>query len=319
MKTAILQFLLARGAGDAALRRFLALAKGHGPDFAQEMCRASRVLTTRLGLRPDVAENIVNLEGDAQRLAQELETAQIQWVWLGSDAYPTRLQAILQNDAPPVLFGRGNWTLLDRPGVGFCGSRKASDKGLNIAERCAKTLSDFKICVVSGYAHGVDMAAHKAALTGGGTTILVLAEGLLNFKKKAEIDQILTDSNYLAISQFSPKQSWLARNAMARNATIIGLSDAMILVESGLSGGTFAAGQETLRRKRPLFVVDYADPVPSAPANPFFIERGGQPIRGNRTGQPNLDALLTCVQHQSEPKTATEPSLFDPQPESAIR
>jgi len=52
----------------------------------------------------------------------------------------------------------------------------------------------------------------------------------------------------------------------------------MILVESGLTGGTFAAGEETLKRNRPLFVIDFADPGPSAEANPHFINHGGMPI-----------------------------------------
>lgn len=71
---------------------------------------------------------------------------------------------------------------------------------------------------------------------------------------------------------------------MKRNSTIIGLSDAMILVESGLSGGTFAAGEETLKRSRPLFVVDFASPEASAEANPFFIERGVYLFAGIGTG-----------------------------------
>jgi len=83
---------------------------------------------------------------------------------------------------------------------------------------------------------------------------------------------------------------------MKRNSVIIGLSEAMILVESGKSGGTFAAGNETLTTRRPLFVVDFAQPEISAEANPYFISRGGKPIRGRgKAGIPNLSEVYSVI------------------------
>ena len=70
----------------------------------------------------------------------------------------------------------------------------------------------------------------------------------------------------------------------------------MILVESGKTGGTFAAGEETLKRALPLFVIDYAKPEVSAEANPYFIERGGQPIRG-KNGVPNLEKVFFAIKN----------------------
>ena len=149
--------------------------------------------------------------------------------------------------------------------------------------------------MVSGYAHGVDLAAHRAAMEAGGTTILVLVEGVLRFQVKNEVADVLRPDNHLILSQFPPQLPWIARNAMKRNGTIIGLSDAMILVESGMGGGTFAAGEETLRRHHPLFVVDFAEPGPSAEGNPYFISRGGCPVRGNRGQAPNLAAVIAAT------------------------
>ena len=139
------------------------------------------------------------------------------------------------------------------------------------------------------------MSAHRSALENGGDTIFVLVEGILRFQKKKDVAALLSNKNYLAVSQFPPLLSWAARNAMRRNATIIGLSEAMILVESGLSGGTFAAGEETLKRHQPLFVIDFAAPGPSAKANPYFIEKGGIAIRGNKEGKPNLSKVFGIV------------------------
>ena len=81
---------------------------------------------------------------------------------------------------------------------------------------------------------------------------------------------------------------------MKRNSTIIGLSKAMILIEAGRTGGTFAAGEESLRTNTPLFVIDYAKPEVSAEANPYFISRGGHPIRGKK-GIPCLSGVFSAV------------------------
>jgi DNA processing protein len=156
------------------------------------------------------------------------------------------------------------------------------------------------------------MAAHKAAMENGGTTIFVLVEGILRFQRKRDVVNLLSASNHLVVSQFPPRLTWSGRNAMKRNSTIIGLSDAMILVESGLTGGTFAAGEETLKRKRPLFVIDFAEPGPSAEANPYFIKQGGMPVRGNREGVPSLDKVREVVAKQSwRASSPKEQSLFN--------
>lgn len=295
----ILQFIQAKGAGDAALKRLLSYAAQHGEEAARDICASARDLEMELKIKPDVAVSVVDSKSNAARLVDELEQKDVRTIWHGSHHYPERLKKILQSDAPAVLFTKGNQSLLDSTGVGFCGSRKASDKGLAITGNCATELARNGICVVSGYAHGVDMAAHKAALENGGTTIFVLVEGILRFQRKHEIAELLSEGNHLIVSQFPPRLTWSGRNAMKRNGTIIGLSDAMILVESGLTGGTFAAGEETLRRQRPLFVIDFAEPGPSAEANPHFIRQGGLPVRGNRNGIPSLDRVKEVVEERS--------------------
>ncbi len=295
----ILQFIQAKGSGEAALRRLLSYAVTHGEDAALAICSSAHSLEVEIGVKPDVAQNILEAKSAAFKTADELDDQGVRVIWQGSSGYPERLAKILQSDAPPVLFIHGNQSLFDAPGVGFCGSRKASEKGLSITGRCAMQLAKDGICIVSGCAHGVDMAAHKAAMENGGTTIFVLVEGILRFQRKREIADLLSASNHLVVSQFPPCLTWSGRNAMKRNSTIIGLSDAMILVESGLTGGTFAAGEETLKRKRPLFVMDFAEPGPSAEANPHFIEQGGMPVRGNREGVPSLDKVREVVAKQS--------------------
>lgn len=171
-----------------------------------------------------------------------------------------------------------------------------SDTGIKITESSARQLSSDGIVVVSGYAKGVDITAHKAALQSGGSTIFVIVEGILNNRIKNDVKELLDEKNHLFISQFLPDLSWSASNAMKRNNTIIGLSDAMILIEAGMKGGTFNAGEQSLKNKKPLFVVEYGSNKPSAVGNTFFLQHGGVPIRGDRNGRPVLKRVYSVLE-----------------------
>jgi predicted Rossmann fold nucleotide-binding protein DprA/Smf involved in DNA uptake len=83
--------------------------------------------------------------------------------------YPDSLGAAFGELALPDIWYLGNVGIIDTKAVGFCGSRGASEYGLQIAADCASQLSAGGVTVVSGYAPGVDMASHEAALAGGGT------------------------------------------------------------------------------------------------------------------------------------------------------
>ena len=181
--------------------------------------------------------------------------------------------------------------------------------------RCVLQLTQNNITVTSGYAAGTDIVTHRTALENNGNTIFVLAEGILKTRIKHKIKELINDNNHVFVSQFMPNVTWNAGNAMKRNGVIIGLSKAMILVESSMSGGTFAAGEEALRVRCPLFVIDYKDPQVSAEANPYFISKGGIPIRGKNL-IPNISKVIETVKNGSSsddtsPLSCTEQLRLD--------
>jgi len=88
---------------------------------------------------------------------------------------------------------------------------------------------------------------------------------------------------------------------MQRNQTVCGLSEALVVIEAGTSGGTFEAGKLALRLKMPLFVADYAEPAASAAGNDYFLARGARPLRRSaETVQANLEPLRRVVEARSE-------------------
>ena len=289
-----LQIALAKGVGDVTIKRILHyFSDNHGASW-DLLCSDKSIRNSFFWNKPEIVESIALMSEPARRIAHELERNCIKVIFYNDDVYPKKLKELLGDKCPPYLFYKGNISLTNKKTVGFCGSRKASLKGMAIAHDCASQLVKSEIVVVSGYAAGIDIAAHKAALTNSGETIFVLAEGILKTTLKKDVRELLNCENHLFVSQFMPESVWTAGNAMNRNRVILGLSDAMILVESGKKGGTFEAGNAALSMNHPLFVIDFAQPEVSAEANPYFISRGGIPIRG-KNGNPNLAEVYKAL------------------------
>lgn len=306
--TSILQFTLARGVGEATIKKILQYTeKNHLT--CDELVSAPDLMAA-LGLKEDVVNSVMGSKSQAEKLADDLYCKGVVILTENETDYPQQLKNKLGKTCPPLLFVKGNKELLNSVSVGFCGSRRASEKGLSIAADCSKQLAERKITVVSGYASGTDMAAHKSSLMNGGNTVLVLAEGILRSSIKKDIQSYLGERNHVFISQFMPNTTWNAGNAMRRNSTIIGLSRAMILVESGKIGGTFAAGEEALRVGCPLFVIDFSKPEVSAEANPYFIEKGGMPIRGKK-GIPNLEKVFRAIDDSGQAPSCSEQLMLE--------
>lgn len=223
-------------------------------------------------------------------------------IFFGSPDFPRGLLAGDQRPVAPILFYRGNRDLLYRDGVGMCGSRKVSARGLEAASRCGKLAAEKGLTVVSGYAAGVDTATHLAALRGGGSTVLVLAEGMDHFRVKRVFADDFNWEHILVLSQFAPSQPWRAHAAMARNGLIFGIPKALLVIEAGEKGGTLAAGQGALKLGRPVIAVEFGEETP--PGNRTLIEMGA---RGVRTPQ-QLRAALDEV--RSTGPTESSDTLF---------
>ena len=262
-----------------------------------------------LGIKQEVARNIYEGKENALLLEEQLYQNNIDMCWIGDDCFPDGLKKLNIGNIPAILFYKGNYKLLQNKCVGFTGSRKVSDSGIRITDSSARQLSSDGIAVISGYAKGVDITAHKAALQSGGSTVFVIVEGILKNRVKGEVKELLNDKNHLFVSQFLPNLTWSASNAMKRNSTIIGLSDAMILIESGMNGGTFNAGEQSLKNKKPLFVVEYGVSKPTAEGNDFFLQHGGMPLRGDKNGKPILKRLYSALE-QNETKESYEQLSF---------
>jgi len=127
------------------------------------------------------------------------------------------------------------------------------------------------------------------ALSNRGTTVIVLAEGINHFRvRKGEFAGVWDPQRAVVVSQFAPDQKWFASGAMTRNAVISGLSDALVVVEAGETGGTLAAGEYALNNGQAVLALQLFG---SPPGNTVLIDKGAKVIRSRRHLGKALDYL----------------------------
>lgn len=210
--------------------------------------------------------------------------------------YPSSVNALFAPKHPPILYCAGNLDLLGQIGVGVCGSRKSSDKGIETVRDCADQIAKGGEPVVSGNAAGIDAAAHRAALEAGGNTILVLPEGIHHFRVRRDLRDVWDWNRVLVVSQFEPDAPWSVYRAMDRNRLIIALSGAMIVVEAGESGGTVNAGISTLKAGKPLYVAVYENMPEDAPGNEKLLQLGAKRVfKGRLSGRAKMAGIFMDI------------------------
>jgi DNA processing protein len=217
----------------------------------------------------------------------------------GDSRYPSVLRDIFGALLPPAISFIGNLDIMGEKGVGFCGSRQASECGIQTTSDCARQLGEAGAVVVSGYAPGVDMAAHEAALAVGGKTLIILAEGIGHFRIKKSIRENWDWKRVLVLSHYPSNAVWRADRAMERNKLIVGLSNAVIVVEARDKGGTLNAGFCALQMKRPLFVAVYDNMNGGKEGNEILLREGGQPLKKSKTSnRAKLESVFDALTQQ---------------------
>jgi len=159
----------------------------------------------------------------------------------GDERYPALLGAI---PSPPRLQIRGSLEPSDALAVAIVGSRRPTPYGVEVAEALAAELAARGVTIVSGLARGIDAAAHRGALQGGGRTLAVLGHGIDVVYPPEHRDLFRAiEGQGAVISQFPKGTAPLPYNFPLRNRTIAGLTLGVVVVEAGeRSGALITAG-----------------------------------------------------------------------------
>ena len=213
-----------------------------GPvSYAQLLCRFGNA-TTAIDALPDLARR----GGAPYRVAPdariESEVASVRkagarYLFADSPDYPQLLRET--EGAPPILIVRGNAGLAASPCVAIVGARNCSAAAVKLARDFASALSEAGFVVVSGLARGIDGAAHRGALAGGGGTIGVIASGIEIAYPPEHADlQEQVASEGLLIAEQPPGTEPLARHFPSRNRIIAGLAAGTLVVEAAPKSGS---------------------------------------------------------------------------------
>ncbi|HZP96167.1 MAG TPA: DNA-processing protein DprA [Candidatus Limnocylindria bacterium] len=223
----------------------------------------------------------------------------------GDPRYPARLRDLAH--PPDEIWVDGDPTTLEAPAIAIVGTRRMTGYGERVAREVALACAAGGAVVVSGFAQGIDSAAHRGALDGGGRTIAVVGESIPLFvatvrgRRRPLVPRIREHG--ALVSQFAAPLAAQRWTFAKRNATIAALAGAVVVVEAGEVSGALITAEEARAIGRPV----YAVPGPwgssaSAGANRLIATGraraltsvrellGGGPA-ASRATEPVLDAL----------------------------
>lgn len=230
---------------------------------SEAWAKLKEIADVSLPVRPDDYRLLGFLDWESDRIAAQHDfVSRTMGKFLGPDDkilalgmpdYPTQLAET--EDAPEILFVRGNVELLHRPAVAVVGTRHPSDEGRRRARKLGYLLSQSNIAVASGLALGIDEAAHLGTLEVGGDAIAVIGTPLHRVYPKEHVKlQEVIGSVGVVVSQFYPGDPVQRFNFPMRNAVMSGLCLGTIVVEAGETSGALIQARKALQQERRLFI-----------------------------------------------------------------
>lgn len=206
-------------------------------------------------------------------ILKRLEEFGVRAITKESDGYPEQLKTV--ENAPLVLYAKGNVNLLNTEIFAIVGSRKSIPLSVELAKKYAAVAAKCGFTLITGIAEGVDGAVLATAAENGYPVISVLANGLDGVYPKIH-DNLAAKvaENGLLISEYpigSPAQKF---HFPVRNRIIAALSDGVLIVSGGEKSGTAYTAEYALEYGKELYAVPYSVGVSSGITPNSFIKRG---------------------------------------------
>lgn len=204
----------------------------------------------------------------------QTEKSKSQIITLADPEYPNLLKQIYD---PPILFWmKGNPEALSKPGIGVIGTRNATSYGKKQVVRFTRELGEAGLSIFSGLAYGIDAIAHKTAIETGVPTVAVLGSGIDNLypRKHASLANEIISSGGAVITEFPLGTNPDAGNFPVRNRIVSGMSLGVLVIESGIQGGSMITADLALDQNREVFAIPHhLDNISGSGCN-YLIKRG---------------------------------------------
>ncbi|MCD2258189.1 DNA-processing protein DprA [Psychroserpens luteolus] len=175
-------------------------------------------------------------------------------LYFTDDDYPEKLKHCI--DSPILLFQSGHIALKNKPIISIVGTRKITTYGVAFCEKLIEQLSSFDPVIVSGFAYGTDITAHKSAIKNNLQTIGCLAHGLNQiYPKSHKKYRVDVEKHGGFLTDFWSSAAFDRNNFLKRNRIIAGISDATIVIESAEKGGSLVTADIANSYNRDVFAV----------------------------------------------------------------
>jgi DNA processing protein len=264
----------------------LGLVSGVGPVAFRQLLSTFGEPEAALGVGAGELRHLVG-EELASAIARgpdpALLDATLQWLtvpghrlltWADAD-YPRRLLEIA--DPPPLLFAKGQSSLLSRAAIAIVGSRNATASGAANAEAFARELADSGLTIISGLALGIDAAAHRGGLSGAASSIAVVGTGLdIVYPAGNRVLAHQIAERGLLLSELPLGTKPLAGNFPRRNRLISGLAQGVLIVEAALHSGSLITARFALEQGREVFAVPGSIHSPLSKGCHLLIKQGAK-------------------------------------------
>ncbi len=199
---------------------------------------ASRHALISAGLGASHADALLSVRAtfDGEGELRRLRAAGVAGLPWDAPEYPPLLREA--PGAPPILFVRGALPAFDRPWLAVVGTRHATAYGKSMTASLMRDVAAAGVVIVSGFARGIDTAAHRAALDAGGTTVAVFACGLdVIYPPENRVLAAELFRTGAAVTEHGLGIKPEATNFPARNRIIAGLCQATLVIEAGEKSG----------------------------------------------------------------------------------
>ena len=230
-------------------------------------------------VRKDIAQKIVNREFalNPEEELRKVEKCNARIITYMDPSYPLLLKEI--HSPPMLLYVNGKDIPVNKIYIAVVGSRNPTHYGLKAAETLGEGLAMRRVGVVSGLARGIDSAAHKGCLRGGGFTIAVMGTGIdvtYPAPNKKLIKQIM--ENGAVVSEFPMGTPPEPKNFPIRNRIISGLSRGVAVVEATKQSGSLITASLALDQDRDVFAVPGSVNSFKSTGTHFLIKQGAKLI-----------------------------------------
>lgn len=238
--------------GDSSAKKLLqhiGSAEGIFKEKKQNLLRIDGIGTAKIK-----ELNQTQLLDAAEEELHFMDTHQIRHHFFKDPDYPERLKQCL--DGPILLFSKGNFDLHNKRIISIVGTRNATTMGITNCEQLVSDLASLNPVIVSGFAYGIDITAHKAAMNNGLQTVACIAHGLDQIYPKSHKKFIAGVQDFgCLMTEFWSSDSFDRNNFLKRNRIIAGMSEATIVIESGEKGGSLVTADIANSYNREVFAV----------------------------------------------------------------